>query len=259
MALTHNKISIKNIIAKVYQDLDLSTEIDIGMLIEWSAEVLGKINVYQQLDTKYDKLKVCNYKVEIPCDLVYLNRVGYNGIQLSKVSGGDTYFPTAKPKYNMDPQSVNMNKLANEAFLYGMSYSFNKTNETFIMENGWFKTSFKEGELDIQYQSLPVDDEGFPLVPDDESYRDAIFWYIAHKYFYIKSISEDRFWRFYKDAEEKFRYYVNQAGANAMMPDIFTLENIKRNYLQLLPKVNSYDRFFSDLNKPSDRINSNAR
>jgi len=65
---------------------------------------------------------------------------------------------------------------------------------------------------------------------------------------YIKAIKDDKFRWFYQDAEIKYKYYINQAGAEAMMPDLFTLENIKRNYLRLVPKINDYREFFRGLN-----------
>lgn len=247
---TNKKISVKNIIAKVYQDLQIGSEVSTGAIIEWSAEVLNKINVYSQLDPRYACIKVENYKAEIPCDLVYLNYIGKDGIQLTKSSGGDifNFIDTSDPK----PYAYNERKMTNIPFVNGMNHR-NKLGEQFIFENGWIKTSFKEGSLYIQYQAMPMDEDGFPLIPDHESFRDAIFWYIAHKIFYIRSISEDRFWRFYKDADEKWRYYVNQSGAEAMMPDLSTLENLKRNYISMIPKINSYSQFFSNLNN-SPRI-----
>lgn len=247
MALTHKKISIKNIVAKIYQDLDLNDEVDIGRLIEWCAEVISKIGVYTQLEPKPDvTIKINNYKAEIPCDLVYLNKVGYNGYQLDK-GPSDTIANKHNKPYYVTPRAVNQYKIENINFMFGQQYKF-PTGDYFIMQNGWFKTSFKEGDIDISYMALPMDEEGYPLVPDNESFRDALFWYCTAKHFYIQSIKEDRYKWFYQDAETKWRYYITQAGADAIMPDEFTLENIKRNYLRLVPKINDYRNFFQNLN-----------
>lgn len=247
MALTSKKISVKNIIAKAYNDLDITEEFDIGLLIEWSAEALGKINVYSQLESKYECIDICNYKAEIPCDLVYLNEVGYKGYQLDKAFANSINQRDSNKHFYYTPTSVNQYKIENIAFFLGQTYTF-PNNDSFIMENGWFKTSFKEGTLDIKYDAMPLDEEGYPLVPDHESFRDALFWYIAYKYFYRKAIKEDKFRWFYQDAEQKYRYYVGQAGAEGMMPDEFTLENIKRNYLRMVPKINDYKNFYRNLN-----------
>lgn len=247
MALTHNKISVKNIIAKVYQDLRLKDETDIGSIIEWCAEILGKIGAYSQLEVRTDvPIEIRNYKAEIPCDLVYLDEVGYKGYQLDK-SPSDRLPKKTTPPYYTTPRAVNQYKIENINFAFGQSYRF-PSGDSFIMENGWFKTTFKEGKLKITYRSTGLDDEGFPLVPDDESYRDACFWYCTAKLMYIKAIEEDRYKWFYQDAETKWRYYVTQAGANAIMPDQFTLENIKRNYIRMIPKLNDYRNFYQNLN-----------
>lgn len=245
--LTSNKVSLKNIIAKVYRDLGIQEEESFIDIIEWAAEALGLIGVHDQFEAIEDCINICNHKAEIPCGLIYLDDVNYKGIQLNKGSGGNVFPEATHRMYNTSP-AVNKEKMMNIPFKLGYRYQFDN-NETFIMENGWFKTSFREGNILIKYRKLSVDDEGIPLVPDTESFRAAIFWYIAMKYFFVKSIIEDRFTRFYKEAEEKWHWYCNQAGANAMMPDLHMMENIKKNYLQLLPKVYSYKVFFSDLNR----------
>lgn len=246
MALTDNKVSIKNIIARVYQNLGLSEEIDIGLIMEWTADVLDKINVYQQLKDQPGTINICDHKGELPCDFIYLTSISYNGKAIVKTIDTNSRSETNYPYYNT-PTSYNEPRAMNMTYLAGELYKFND-KDNFLIENGYIKTSFCDGCLDITYTSLYTDDDGFPLIPDDISFKEAIFWYIAARYFYIKSISDDKFRWFYQDADQKYRYYVNQAGANAMMPDLFTLENIKRNFLRLVPKINSYDNFFTDLN-----------
>lgn len=246
--LTNKKISVKNIVAKVYQDLGLKEEIDIGAVIEWAMEALNKINVYQQLETVPEcKINIQNYKGELPCDLVYLTSVSYNGHQINFAAGDDIFVKTDKIYY-VTPKSINQDKIENTPFYYSKEYPVGK-GEVFLVQNGWFKTSFEKGEFNISYKKASFDDEGFLLIPDHESFRDALFWYISYKYFYIKSIQDDKFFKFYQDAEMKYRYYINQAGAEAMMPDQFVMENIKRNYLRYLPKLDTYKVFYSDLNR----------
>lgn len=243
--LTRNRISVKNIIAKVYRDLQIDQEFDGLDIIEWSIEGFRLIGAFQQYVTKKACLKVCNYRVEIPCDMLDLVSIGYDGYQLSQ--GSTNRLPTPAPEYPA-PYSFLEQKMDNVAFKVGMKYRFPKTGKSFIMENGWFKTDFKEGELDITYTAMETDDMGIPLIPDDESYREALFWFIAKKYFYAKSIKEDRYRWFYQDAEQKWQWYCNQAGAKAMMPTLHQLENIKRNFLSMLPDVNAYKTFFENIN-----------
>lgn len=52
MALSGKTISLKQIIAKVYRDLQLKEEDNFIDFIEWGAEALEQIGVFEQLTTK---------------------------------------------------------------------------------------------------------------------------------------------------------------------------------------------------------------
>lgn len=247
MSLTPQKISLNAIVSKVYRDLDITEEYDLIDLIEWSVEALRFINAYQQYEDKSDCLNITNYRTELPCDLVSLLQVEANGKQLDKASN-NVFSKKARGSYVNQPYSHNLNSLDSLPLKLGRLY-YLSNGDSFKFEKGWIKTSFKEGNISIVYKAIPVDEDGLPLIPDDESYKEAITSYIKMKYFYKRAIKEDRFRWFYQDAEVKWNKYCNQAGTKAMMPDIFTLENIKRNYLSFIPKLNTYQNFFNDLNE----------
>lgn len=246
MALTPDRISLKSIIAKVYRDLGITEEYDKIDLIEWSVEALRFINSFNQYKQGRTCIEICNYQAELPCNLVALLEVGLNGTQLDKASNNN--FNKKNMGNNVvKPYSYNLNHFDNLPLKLGNSYNL-PNNESFTYKNGFLKASFKEGKLDILYNYIETDDDGIPLIPDDESYKEAITSYIKMKYFFKMSIKEDRFRWFYQDSEVKWNKYCNQAGTKAMMPDIFTLENIKRNFLSYIPKLTSYKNFYNDLN-----------
>lgn len=247
MALTTNKISLKNIISKVYRDLDINEEYDVINIVEWGVEALRFINAFEQYEIKKECLKINNCRAELPCDFVALLSVEHNGIQLDRGSN-NKIFDTTRGNYTTKPYSYNLSQMDSLPLKLGKLYTLGD-KDNFIVENGWIKTSFEKGDVNIEYNSVPTDEDGIPLIPDDESYRAAITWYINMKYFYTKAIKEDRYRWFYQDAEVKWNKYCNQSGAKAMMPDIFTLENIKRNYISLLPSTSSYKVNFNDLNQ----------
>lgn len=248
MSLTENKISIKNIVSKVYRDLQFETEKDFLDIIEWAVEALRFIGAYEQFEEAIECLEICNYRAPIPCNVVSILEVGNKGLQLSKGTSNRMPEKHSNTVHFPGIKSFAEKKLDSLPVKIGRMYNLHNSDETFIIENGWIKTSFKEGDLHIRYNSMPVDEEGIPLIPDHESYREALFWYISCKYFYREAIKEERYWKFYKDAEFKWQWYCGQAGAEAMKPDVFIMENIKRNFLSILPKVNSYKEFFDNLN-----------
>lgn len=255
--LTGKKISLKNVISKVYSGLDITDDNDNINIIEWLGEAISKIKVYEQLESLSCKLPICNHKAELPCDLIYLDEVSICGVPIHK-----TYGDTLPEKYHnqvivynqYDYRDSRMSGVENIAYQLGKRY-VHQNGVEFKLENGWMKTSLQDGDVDIVYRRLPVDEEGYPLIPEEESFREALFWYVAWKYFYkqrIRSSGNDfnKYSQLSMEAEQKWHWYCGQAGSEALMPDVFTLENIKRNFLTLIPKIDAYDNNFRNLNKP---------
>lgn len=110
-------------------------------------------------------------------------------------------------------------------------------------------TAFKDGTIIIQYLSIPVDEEGFPLIPDDISYRDALFWKVAYQLslrgfeFKAKQLNDINFTR------NKWNFYCIQSRANANMPDLEMMETLKNQFIKLKPNYHEYFNNFSTLGK----------
>lgn len=123
---------------------------------------------------------------------------------------------------------------------------------------GYIKTNAKDGYLMISYLAMSTDEDGFPLIPDHQSFIDAIYWYISMKISYIQ-------WRtnpnnatsaIYQHDASKWRFYVNQAYGKAMMPaNVDEMKSIKRQWNRLIPKPNEDETFFQGLNEEQTLVN----
>jgi hypothetical protein len=119
---------------------------------------------------------------------------------------------------------------------------------TYVVTGNYIKTNIRTGYLMISYQAVPVDDEGYPMIPDDESFEEAIYWYINMKLTYPE-------WKLgrvrdavYYDAKSSWNFYRKQTYASAMMPNTDQLESIKNAWLRLVPEIDEHNTFFSNLN-----------
>ena len=215
-------ISIKEVISKVYRDLNLQDESRWEDMIEWSAEALEQIGAYMQYVHKSQHLTVDNHRVALPCDFHKIVAIEHNGVHLRYLSGDfDTYYH--------QNDSVNLKSTS--------SYGYN-INSAFI------NTNFKEGKIALAYIGLPTDSEGFPLVPSNISYKEAIFWYITKKLmlggFEHKIIS-------YELAETRWHHYCSQARGKANMPNADGMESIKNQWNRLMPVMNNHSTFNTQL------------
>ena len=120
--------------------------------------------------------------------------------------------------------------------------------ETYIVDCDYIKTSFASGKICISYMAFPTDEECYPLVPDDISYQEAMFWYIYKKIL----LSNPRFKNNqigYEFADAKWKYYCTQARNASNYPDIDKYESFMNQWVRLIPNINRHADNFEDLNK----------
>lgn len=122
------------------------------------------------------------------------------------------------------------------------------------VNNHHIKLNFREGTIFIAYLGIPVDEDGFPLIPDDISYREALYRYITMKLMYpsyLQGKLRDRQW---DEMVQSWHNYCAQARGVANMPDIGQLENIKNMWVRLIPEINNFDSFFNNISTQEQKF-----
>jgi len=218
--------SMKSIIAGLYRDLGINTEINEADVAEWIGEALNLIGSYSQMEEVSTILTVSNYRVELPCSFVYLKDITHNGRPLSwsSKSAANNY---NCPDCNTIPSCC--------------------TEYNFYIHDGCLNTSLEKGDLCMVYLGVPVDDEGFPLVPDDVYFDKALKAYVTYMLDRIQfrrgSVPEV----IYKESKQDWLFYVNSARGSAYMPDSAKMEKLKNVWVRLIPKQNEYQNSFRNL------------
>jgi hypothetical protein len=127
-----------------------------------------------------------------------------------------------------------------------------------ITPGGWIKTNQETGYLMVAYQAIPLDVDGYPLVPDDESFMEALYWYINMKLMYPDWKEGKVRDAVYFDTRRSWNHYCKQAYGNAMMPDADQIESIKNTWLKLVPDIDEHTTFYSHLGERQYVHNANA-
>lgn len=115
----------------------------------------------------------------------------------------------------------------------------------YYINNNYIKLNIRSGYLMLAYQAMPVDEEGYPMVPNDASFFEALYWYITMKLLYPRWQQGSIRDAVYYDARSNWNYYCNQSYGKAMMPSADKLESLKNKWLQLYPDINDFNHNFS--------------
>jgi hypothetical protein len=121
-----------------------------------------------------------------------------------------------------------------------------KCKECYYIENGRIKTSFVAGKVCLSYMAFPTDDDCFPLVPDDISFKEAMFWYV-YKKILLGGEAPTANGINYIFAEQQWKYYCTQARNAAVFPDIDKMESFMNQWVRLIPNINRASDAFENL------------
>jgi len=113
----------------------------------------------------------------------------------------------------------------------------------------YLRFNVSNGYCIISYQALPTDEDGYPLIPDDEDLKEAIFWYINMKLRYIDYVKRIEGAKdLYKDAQYEWKCKKLAAFGNLMMPkgvdDMKTFQGI---WLRMIPKINEHQTGYKNI------------
>lgn len=128
----------------------------------------------------------------------------------------------------------------------------------YILKPGYINTKIEKGYLMISYQAIPKDEDGYPLIPNDPGYLEAVYWYIMMKLYYPMWVRKEVSTEVYYDAKKNWSYYCKQAYGNAMMPTLDGMESIKNIWLKLVPDINAHDSAYSGINDRQHVYNKNS-
>lgn len=213
-------VNIKVALQKIMRDLGYTRtsahEFPWQDSIEWIGEALQQIGAYSQYDAKEVTIKIENNKGKLPCDFIHMKKIlnaDFNQPQ------GIADFPNSDLLVNnIDTADEQENRLEGSAIT---NFDYNIVLDNII-------TKYKTGNVKIKYLAMPVDDDGFPVIPDNESYKEAFFWKVSRQ-LAIRGQLKNRELT-YDKCDSEWQWYCGQARAegNALthaQRDLFSESN----------------------------------
>lgn len=138
------------------QDLTLETAVD------YTVDFLRIVGTPSIFGEKTEILKVVNYRAPLPCDY-------HQMIQVREAKGG-TF------RYSTDTFHLSNKKGVCTTHAQDLTYK---------IQGNIIYASIKEGDIEVSYEAILVDQDQFPLIPDNSSFTRALELYIKKQWFTI--------------------------------------------------------------------------
>lgn len=154
--------SIKVIFDKIMRH-PLLQDLSIETIVDYSIDFMRIVGVPSMFEEKVKKAEVINYRASLPCDYYQMIQIraldpNYNILGAFRYSSDSFHMSNTKPEY--------------------ADYSYKVQGNIIYL-------SVPNGLIEIAYQAIPIDSDGYPLIPDNSSFTRALEAYIKKQHFTI--------------------------------------------------------------------------
>jgi hypothetical protein len=265
-------ISTKEIIDRVIADVQYDHEIVLDDISLWIIDGLRLIAGPNQYEFKKSIINVENYRAKLPCE--FLKEIQIAGstsgcYPFAMLETSNSFHPTSEncdldtiftsmynistaqadpigedingnPVYTIDQDNFALNKNLMSPSYIGYNYNEYRINNNFIF------TNFKTGKVFISYKALIFDEDGYPMIPDDQRYIEAIKSFIIYKIdrlLWRKNVITENVFR---DSEREWLWYVGSASNSSKLPSLDKTQKILNGQMLVRGRLH-HSNFYKNL------------
>lgn len=215
----NNYISIKVVLDNIL-DHPLLKDVSLERAINHTINFIRIVGCPRIYTDKVVTLEVVDYRALLPDDCDEIIQV-----RSTHIDGGYKYF-----RYTTDT--------------FHLSEDKQESDLTYKVQGNVIFTSIKEGTIDISYRAIPVDDCGYPMIPDNSSFLRALELYIKKQCFTVLFDLGKINHMVYSNVLQEYAWAVGQAQSDLIRPSIDQMQSISNMWNKLLPSKRDHDEGF---------------
>lgn len=211
MVTNYQYVNIREVLSRLLRH-PLLQELNLETAIQYVVDFFGIMGLPTTYIDKVETVEIENFRALLPCDLISINQVKYKGRCI---------------RYMTD--------------------SFNDCPHdtcTFKTQGRVIYTSFKEGKIEISYKAMPLDDEGYPLLPDEPTFLRALELYIKKQWFTILFDMGKISPAVLQNTQQEYSFAAGACNNTFIIPSVSEMESIRNMWNQLIPRFNEFKTGF---------------
>ena len=247
-------ISSKALVDGIFRDYGFnSTDIDIDAVLEHIYDAMLLIGVPTAFHDEVDTVTIADYRGDLPCGLIDISP---GGIRLHNtytplIYSSDIYYSVTDPPETVGNQlDVNSPYYADYSDMPSiLGQDAYQQYYTYYLNDGYIFTNFEDGYVDIAYKAFPIDDNGWPKVPDNVRYIKGVKSYVAErigfKLWFTGQIPD----KVYAKLDADRNWGIASANGAGRIPSVDQMEGYKNQWLTLIPDLAQHAYAFRYLNR----------
>jgi hypothetical protein len=246
-------------IKRVLDDLTehpLLRDLTLEQVVRYTIRFIGLHGHPKFYQDKIDTVEIEDFKGLLPCDLVSINQVKDLKTKMCLRAMTDTFASGMrdKPKH---PKPLYPDLQNNVRDMHPPHHPWYippackyKEEPAFKTQGRIIYTSFPHGVVEISYKSIPVDENGYPMLIDNENYLACLEAYIKKLVFTMKFDTGKINAQVLMNAQAEYSNLCAQLRTEFSSPSMSEMESITRMLNTMIPKVREFDSGFKHM---SDR------
>lgn len=190
-------ISIKQILDDLLAH-PLLRDLSLERAVDHAVHFIRIVGMPKLFSEKVETIKIENYRALLPDDY-------YNIIQVREAKS-NTLLKHSIDSYHMGDEKMNTN--------------------SYKIQGNIIYSSLREGELEVSYKALLIDEEGYPLIPDNSSFIKALELYIKKHYFTVLFDLGKISQQVLNNTQQEYAWYVGQCQSDLVRPTLDEMKSI---------------------------------
>lgn len=201
---------------------------------EYAFELIRLLGIPLSYEEKTQYLTVKDSRVKLPDNIIYIRGL----------------------RYKVDNDTVNWHPIKYTGNIYQSSmhcpdYIDNDCPDdiTYTINNNYLFLSEPSGAIELSYRALVVDENGYPMIPDNQAFEDALFYYILKEYFFpLVSVGKvTQYW--YEMVKQEYAWAAGKAQNSLTLASVDHWESTMNGIRRLIQPHNLSDDGYQRLHK----------
>lgn len=199
----------------------LLQDISFETVVDYAVDFIRIVGTPPSFIEKTIDIDIKEYRGVLPCDF-------YQVIQVRDMNHPND----SHPAFRHTTDSFHMSNHREEEYKHD-----NHRELTYKIQGGMIITSVPKGKIEMAYMAMPIDEEGYPLIPDNSSYSRALELYIKLQWFTILFDTGKISAQVLSNTQQQYAWAVGQAQTDLIRPTIDQMESITAAWNKLLPDI----------------------
>ena len=226
MIKEYSYINIREVLSRILRH-PLLKNVTLEQVIQHTTDFIGVFGMPKLFEDREETIHIEDFRGRLPCNCIQINQIKECKTGTCLRSMTDNFMPREQHDVIIG------SKLPKEL-------SFKTQGQVLYV-------SFKTGDVSVSYKSIPIDDEGLPLLIDNSVFLKTLELYIKKEEFEMLFDEGKISPAVLQNTQQRYAWLAGQLQSEFTIPSQSEMESISRMWNTLIQRTSEFNNGFASL------------